>query len=177
MEGVRNMNFKRKILGALCTAVLAGNAMNAGAQPLFENNTPVGFSPSDSTTGADFVVDTDVTVRVDLNEAANATNPVIGNFQKIESAVPILTTPGTAAYMSQAIAVDNSGIIHRAWIQQRGTVGIIVGATTPVYGVLYAKSIDGGKTFLDTLSVSGSLRFDMLSTTVTTANGTFSTVD
>ena len=40
------------------------------AAPLFENRTPVGFNPADSTTVQDFVSGSDVSIRVDLNQAA-----------------------------------------------------------------------------------------------------------
>ena len=173
------MNPRCKIFGAIMVFFTLGLAAQVVAQPVFENNTPVGFSPSDSSTTALFVTDKDVTVLVDLNEAANATNPVIGNFHRIEKSVPFFTNASTAGYMDQAIEVDASGVIHRAWIQQRGFAN--TGVTTdpqgtPVYGVVYAKSLDGGKSFSDTISVSGTLRFDML-TPALDMSGAFSTVD
>jgi hypothetical protein len=172
------MSLRLKRFWAVCATFIAVSGMNAFAQPVFENQTPVGFSPSDSTTVVNFVTDTDVTVRVDLNNPANSTYPVIGNFQKLERSVPRLTTPGTAAYMSQALAVDGNGIVHRAWVQQRGLVTPGGANSTPVYGVLYSKSVDGGRTFLDTVSVSGSLRYDMITPSIGSAtNGAFSTVD
>ena len=78
--------------------------------------------------------------------------------------------------MHQAITIDQFGFIHRAWIQQRGLGGTTTPATTPAYGVVYAKSVDGGKTFLDTVSVSGTLRFDMITPGASNDSG-FSTVD
>ncbi|MBI2505580.1 MAG: T9SS type A sorting domain-containing protein [Candidatus Latescibacteria bacterium] len=128
------------------------------------------------------MTDKDISVLVDLNEAANSTNPVIGNFQKVEKAMPYFSTASTAGYMSQAVAVDASGVIHRAWIQARGNavIGTSISpassATTPAYGVVYAKSFNGGKTFTDTVSVSGSLRFDLITPSLFMTSG-FSTLD
>jgi len=158
----------------MLAVLVAGLGANAFAQPVFETATPKGWSVSDSTATTTFVTDTPVTVQVDLNEAANATYPVIANFQKLERSEPFFSTAGTAPYMSQAVQVDDSGIIHRAWIEQRGTAP--GGATTPVYGVVYAKSLNAGRTFSDTVSVSGSLRFDMITPNVSGTGG-FSTVD
>ena len=146
------------------------------AQPVYENNTPTGFSVSDSTSTISFVRDNEVTVQVDLNEPANFDYPVVGNFQKLERSRPFFTTPSEAAYMDQAIEVDGNGIIHRAWIQQRGFANTADITSTPVYGVVYAKSLNGGLTFLDTVSVSGSLRFDMITPNVSMTSG-FSTLD
>ncbi|MEE3040160.1 MAG: hypothetical protein VX948_04795, partial [Candidatus Latescibacterota bacterium] len=146
------------------------------AQPIFENRTPTGFSVSDSVSKTNFVTGKEVTVQVDLNEAANFDYPVIGNFQKMERSVPFFTTPARAGYMDQALEVDGNGVIHRAWIQQRGTVDLALAGSTPVYGVVYAKSLDGGKTFMDTISVSGTLRFDMITPNVSMTSG-FSTLD
>ncbi|MDP6717643.1 MAG: hypothetical protein QGF59_03270, partial [Pirellulaceae bacterium] len=130
---------------------------------MFEGRTPRGFSPSDSSTTTTFITGEDVTILVDLNEAATQSYPVIANFQTLEKSVPFFAgtfADSIAAYMSQAIAVDDFGFIHRAWIQQRGEVSAT--STTPVYGVVYAKSVNGGNSFLDTVSVSGTLRFDMV---------------
>ena len=170
------MHLRLKSLRALIAVFLVGLGVQVGAQPLFENNTPVGFSPSDSTTTTNFVLEKDITILVDLNEPANSTYPVIGNFQKFESAEPYFSTAGTAAYMDQAIAVDGNGVIHRAWIQQRGVVSATNSSSTPVYGVVYAKSFDGGDTFSDTVSVSGTLRFDMITPNVA-STGAYSTLD
>ncbi len=170
-----------KLKSFLAFVLIFGLATLASAQPIFENRTPVGFSPSDSSSSAAFVTDKDITVLVDLNKAANSTNPVTGNFQKVEKAVPYFSTAKTAGYMSQAIAVDANGVIHRAWIQARGNAVTGFGTsadatTTPAYGVVYAKSFNGGKTFTDTVAVSGSLRFDMITTNLAMTSG-FSTVD
>jgi hypothetical protein len=173
------MNLRLKSF--LAFVLIFGLATLVSAQPVFENRTPVGFSPSDSTSTSVFVTDSDITILVDLNEAANSLNPVIGNFQKVEKAVPYFSSASTAGYMSQAVAVDPSGVIHRAWIQGRGNAvignGTIASAnTTPAYGVVYAKSFNGGKTFTDTVSVSGSLRFDLITPNLSMTSG-FSTLD
>ncbi len=168
------MNLRRKALAALLLVLVAGLGGMVFAQPVFENRTPRGFSPTDSSITDTAVVKNQVNVLVDLNEPANFNHPVVGNFQKIERSVPYFSTGGTAKYMSQGIAVDNNGVIHRAWVQQRGTARSA--GTSPVYGVVYAKSYDGGKTFTDTVSVSGTLRFDMVTPNVAYTSG-FSTVD
>ena len=170
------MSFKRMICSAMLGVLAMGIGSQVMAQPIFENNTPTGFSVSDSTSATNFVTQKEVTIQVDLNEAANFDYPVVGNFQKMERSVPFFSTPSTAAYMDQALEVDVNGVIHRAWIQQRGTVNLAVTSSTPTYGVVYAKSLDGGKSFLDTISVSGSLRFDMITPNMSITSG-FSTLD
>ena len=170
------MSFRRKIFSAMLVVLGAGLGSQALAQPLFENNTPTGFSASDSTSKVSFVNNREVTVLVDLSQQANFKYPVIGNFQKLERSVPFFSTPATAGYMAQAIEVDASGVIHRAWIQKRGNVVLGNTSSSPVYGVVYAKSLDGGNSFLDTVSVSGSLRFDLITPNVSMVSG-FSTLD
>ena len=170
------MNLRRKVFLTIAVVFALSMGTEVLAQPVFENQTPTAFSASDST-GADSVVTAnELTVRVDLNGAATAEFPVIGNFSKVEKSVPFFSSPNTAAYMSQAIAVDNNGVIHRAWIQRRGFSTAGTGTSTPVYGVVYAKSLDGGSTFSDTVSVSGSLRFDLITTNIAMSSA-FSTVD
>ena len=78
--------------------------------------------------------------------------------------------------MDQAVVIDDNGVIHRAWIQQRGWVQSGVTTSTPAYGVVYSKSFDGGRVFTDTVSVSGTLRFDMITPAVNMQGG-FSTLD
>jgi len=175
------MSLRREIFRTAVAVLIAGCGFgsDADAQPVFENSTPVGFSPADSSITTSFVTDKDVTVRVDLNEAANPDFPVIGNFQKLEQSVPFFPAgqEGIAAYMHQAVTLDQFGFIHRAWVQQRGTINTDNGTfATPVYGVVYAKSVDGGDTFLDTVSVSGTLRFDLLTISDSNSSG-FSTID
>jgi len=170
------MNSKRNAFCLLMLVFVLGMGSSVFAQPVFENNTPTGFSPADSTRQSRFASNTDITVLVDLNESVNATYPVIGNFQKVEQSVPYFTTAETAGYMSQAIQIDDSGVVHRAWIQRRGIVDFTNATSSPVYGVVYAKSFDGGQTFTDTVSVSGTLRFDMITPSRSMASG-FSTVD
>ena len=170
------MNLRRKAFAALMLVFILGLGAAYG-QPIFENSTPRGFSPSDSTITDTAITGNEINVLVDLNEAANFTYPVIGNFQQLEKSVPYFSTAGSAGYMSQAVAVDGNGVVHRAWIQQRGTASLTSATSnTPVYGVVYAKSFDGGKTFSDTVSVSGTLRFDMLTPNLA-FTGAFSTVD
>jgi len=170
------MNLKRKAFAMLLFVFIIGLGAQAFAQPVFEGQTPTGFSVTDSTRQSSFATDKDITLLVDLNETANNTYPVIGNFQKVEQSVPFFSSGETAGYMSQAIAVDANGIIHRAWIQQRATIDLTDATSSPVFGVVYSKSFDGGKTFTDTVSVSGSLRFDMITPNLAMSGG-FSTVD
>ncbi|MEE2833252.1 MAG: hypothetical protein VYD18_12915, partial [Candidatus Latescibacterota bacterium] len=170
------MSFRRNIYSAMLVVFATVLGSQVLAQPVYENNSPTGFSVSDSTSTVSFVVGDEVTVQVDLNEAANFDFPVVGNFQKLESSNAFFSTPGVASYMDQALEVDGNGIIHRAWIQQRGVVDPTVPTSTPVYGVVYAKSLNGGKTFLDTVSVSGSMRFDLITPNMSMTSG-FSTLD
>ena len=173
------MSFRREILRTALAVLTAGWCVNAFAQPVFEGRTPRGFSPSDSTVTTTFITGEDVTILVDLNEAATQSYPVIANFQTLENSVPFYSgsfQDSIAAYMSQAIAVDDFGFIHRAWVQQRGEVSAT--STTPVYGVVYAKSVNGGNSFLDTVSVSGTLRFDMITPNIAgPSTSGFSSVD
>jgi hypothetical protein len=69
------------------------------------------------------------------------------------------------------VAVSDGGILHTAWITQE----VVSPVSTPVYNVRYARSNDGGDTFSSPISVSGSLRFDLL--TIDGAGPSFSTVD
>jgi hypothetical protein len=175
------MNSKRNAFCMLLLVFVIGMGNAVFAQPVFENNTPVGFSPSDSTRKANFKIDTEITVLVDLNEAANAKYPVIGNFQKVEQAVPTFSGGETSAAASGAVAIDDNGVIHRAWIQRRGVVDFNRLESSPVYGVVYSKSFDGGKSFTDTVSVSGTMRFDLITPSLDyrdgKGSGGFSTVE
>ena len=77
------MSFRRKIYSAMLVVFGAALGSQVHAQPVYENNTPTGFSVSDSTSTVSFVNDKEVTVQVDLNAPANFDFPVIGNFQKL----------------------------------------------------------------------------------------------
>ena len=149
--------------------VLASAAITNAAVPTFENQTPTGFSAVDSTDKQDFVEGQDVTVRVDLNQAATPTYPVIGNFHNLETA-ELLESRDVDGIRAD-VAVSDGGIIHTAWITQE----VVLPVTTPVYNVRYARSNDGGDTFSSPVSVSGSLRFDLL--TIDGGGPSFSTVD
>jgi hypothetical protein len=63
-----------------------------GSLPVFENKTPAGFSPEDSTARQDFVEGSQITVRVDVNQAVTPTYPVIGHFHNVERAESLDTT-------------------------------------------------------------------------------------
>ena len=71
------------------------------------------------------------------------------------------------------IAVDDDGTIHMAWIAQE----VVSPVATPVYHVRYARSEDSGRTFSSSVSVSGSLRFDLLTVNVAGISSGFSTLD
>jgi hypothetical protein len=164
------------LLMLILTFVVAGTV---SAQPIFENQTPKGFSASDSTAQTAFETESPVSILVDLNQPATAEYPVTGNFQKLERAVPYFEAGDVAQHLSQAVAVDEAGVIHRAWVQRRGFENYGPGSqvyTTPAYGVVYSKSFDGGKTFSDTISVSGTLKFDTITCNMAMGSG-FSTVD
>jgi hypothetical protein len=172
------MKQKRNMFCVLLLMLTFGLVGKVTAQSIFENQTPKGFSPSDSTAQTNFETESTVSVLVDLNQPATAAYPVTGNFQALEKAVPYFSGDADAAqHMSQAVAVDDAGVIHRAWVQRRGyeTNGNKI-YTTAAYGVVYAKSFDGGKTFSDTVSVSGALKFDAITTNSAMGSG-FSTVD
>ena len=61
------MSYRRKIFWAMLSALIAGMGTNVYAQPIFENNTPTGFSVSDSSDAISFITDKDITVQVDLS--------------------------------------------------------------------------------------------------------------
>jgi len=130
-----------------------------GAPPTFENRTPVGFSSQDSTTQQNFVLGSQVTVRADLNQAATPTHPVYGHFHNIEQSKQVESTDVDG--LQTDLAVDADGVIHMAWISQE-TVSPV---TTPIYYVRYARSGDKGKTFSSPASVSGALRYDLITIT------------
>ncbi|MBT3345867.1 MAG: hypothetical protein HN712_16940 [Gemmatimonadetes bacterium] len=150
-------------------AVLTSFSIAEAAQPVFENRTPTGFSITDSLVRTDFVEATDITVRVDLNQAATPSYPVIGHFHNLERATALHTDAIDG--LRADLAVGDGGTVHMAWISS-----VVEGSvSTPVYHVNYARSNDNGLNFTSPVSVSGSLRFDLL-----TADGpgtSFSTLD
>ena len=165
-SGLRAVLGQATVAIGVCVA-LAGSVH--AAQPTLENRTPTGFSVTDSTTKTDFVEGTDVTVRVDLNQAATPTYPVIGHFHNLERATALNSDDIDGLHAD--IAVADGGVVHMAWIGSvvEGTV------STPVYYVNYTRSNNNGVTFNTPVSISGSLRFDLL-----TADGggtSFSTID
>jgi len=147
---------------------LAGAAH--AALPTFENRTPVGFSPGDSTSQEDFVLGQQVTVRVDLDQAATYEYPVVGHFHNLERSKQLETIDVDG--LRADVAVSNEGVVHVAWISQE----VVSPVSTPVYCVRYARSENGGSSFTAfPVSVSGDLRFDIL--TLNGSGTSFSTVD
>ena len=142
-----------------------------GAAPTFENRTPVGFSTQDSTTQSSFVLGNQVTVRTDLNQAATPTHPVYGHFHNIERSKQVESRDVDGLQTDLAVTAD--GVVHMAWISQE-TVSPV---TTPVYLVRYARSEDKGKTFSSPVSVSGTLRYDLITINVAGTTSGFSTLD
>ncbi len=140
-----------------------------GSLPVFENKTPAGFSPEDSTARQDFVEGSQITVRVDVNQAVTPTYPVIGHFHNVERAESLDTTSVDGGQVD--VALTPGGIVHMAWIEHE----LMSTMSTPIYYVRYARSNDDGATFSTPVSVSGSLRFDLVTAD---GNGTsFSTID
>ncbi|MBT5802306.1 MAG: exo-alpha-sialidase, partial [Gemmatimonadetes bacterium] len=142
-----------------------------GAAPTFENRTPVGFSSQDSTTQQNFVLGRQVTVRADLSQAATPTHPVYGHFHNIEQSKQVESTDVDG--LQTDLVVDADGVIHMAWISQETTSPV----TTPIYHVRYARSEDKGKTFSSPASVSGALRYDLITINVAGSTSGFSTLD
>ena len=142
-----------------------------GAVPIFENRTPVGFSTADSTTQENFVLGAQVTVRADLNQAATPTYPVIGHFHNIERSKQVSSVDVDG--LQTDIAISSDGTLHMAWISQ----AVVSPVSTPVYSVQYARSEDNGKSFSTPVSVSGALRFDLLTINVAGNSSGFSTLD
>ncbi|MFC1525328.1 hypothetical protein ACFL6X_00780 [Candidatus Latescibacterota bacterium] len=174
--------------GALLT-LLCGEL--GAAAPIFENRTPVGFSPADSTVVQDFVSGSTVSVLVDLNQAATYEYPVIGQFHALERSVQLSPTDtdgmqidiamvdvvpfGTSANLPAPGVTEAAGasspVIHVAWIEQ---AGLDVGGMSPVYQVLYAHSYDMGASFSDTVSTTGALTYHPLTFQ---DNGPFASLD
>ncbi|MEW6750076.1 MAG: hypothetical protein AB1505_03760 [Candidatus Latescibacterota bacterium] len=178
-----------------CLLALAGAGPASAAKPVFENGTPVGFSPADSSTRQDFVAGQTVSVRVDLDQAATSRYPVVGHFHALEKSVQLGTTDTDGMQVDVAMArVAPFGVtgsvpapgdttpathpaLHMAWIEERGTSAgrVYNGGITPVYQVMYCRSFDGGATFSTPVSVSGQITYHPL--TANGAGGSFSTLD
>ena len=147
----------------LLTVTLAAAAH--GASPIFENRTPIGFSPQDSTTRSDFIVGEQVSVRVDLNQAATEDHPVYGHFHSLERAVQVDGTDTDGMQVDIAMVdvvpfgtnanlpapgvtqASTTPVIHMAWIEEVGTsLGRppFNGGITPVYQVMFSRSFDAG---------------------------------
>ena len=178
----------RLALVLLIAAVHWTGTANA-AKPTFENQTPVGFAPADNTTRQDFVIGEQISVRVDLNQAATQEYPVFGHFHALERADQIgsnatdgmqvdiaIVDPapfGTNDDFGDKAVVGNTdaSTIHMAWIEEVGVAAgrVYSGGATPTYEVKYARSADGGQTFSAASSVSpssasGSITFFPLTT-------------
>ena len=188
----------RRGLIHLLLALLAVGAVQA-AKPVFENKTPVGFSPHDSTTKADFIVGSQVSLRVDLNQAATYEYPVVGHFHGVEKSdqVGSTDTDGMQVDIAMVDVVpfgvnDNTPApgftssathpaIHMAWIEQTTTTTRSSmpyrGGATPLYRVMYARSFNGGGTFSTAVAVTGNITYHQLSTNVAGTGTSFSTLD
>lgn len=180
--------------------LLLSCAIAGAADPIFENRTPVGFSPADSTVVQRFVSGAEVSIRVDLNQAATLEFPVIGHFQGVERSEQLSATDTDGLQVDVAIVdvapfgtsdnIPAPGVtqlissvpeIHMAWIGQSistaaGTGGLPFSAgSTPAYEVFYARSSDGGSSFSAPVSVSNAASYYLVTTD---GGGTaFSTLD
>jgi hypothetical protein len=70
------MSFRRNIYSAMLVVFATALGGQVLAQPVYENNSPTGFSVSDSTSRVSFVTDKEVIVQVDLSAPANFDFPV-----------------------------------------------------------------------------------------------------
>ncbi len=186
-----------RLVCAHIALILLWSASSWAAKPLFENATPVGFSPQDSTVRQNFVTGQQVSVRIDLNQAATYDYPVIGNFHNLEQSQQVGTTDTDGMQVDVAM-VDvvpfgsNSetpapGLtstaahpaIHMAWIEQTTTTPRstfpYTGGSTPLYRVMYARSFDGGNTFSTSIAISGNITYHPLTTNG--SGSSFSTLD
>jgi len=185
-----------RIFASVASSVLASVLTVAAADPIFENATPVGFNPADSTIVQHFVSGNDVSIRVDLNQAATPDFPVVGHFHAVERSDQLSATDTDGLQIDVAIVevapfgtsdnipaagvtqgVSSVTAIHMAWIEQSAaSVGpVFTGGTTAAFEVYYANSSDGGATFSTPVSVSGGLSYHLLTTD---GSGTaFSTLD
>lgn len=173
--------------------LLAGIGGAEATPPIFENRTPVGFSAEDSTTAEDFIVSDEVTIRVDLNQAASEEFPVVGHFHPLEQSLQLGTTDTDGMQVDIAMVnvapfgvnanqpdagdttLQITPVIHTAWIEESiyDTGPIYTVGATPAYEVMYARSYDGGDTFTTPVSVSSGVSFYLLTVTGTS----FSTLD
>ncbi|MEE2659827.1 MAG: FlgD immunoglobulin-like domain containing protein [Candidatus Latescibacterota bacterium] len=164
--------------------------------PTFENKTPVGFIPDDSTTTTNFVTGNSVTVRVDLNQAVNSDYPLVGNFHALERAEQLSTVNTDGMWVDVAMVdvvpfgtnanIPEAGVtsaasflpaLHVAWIEGSPNIRgqIYTGGSTPAYQVMYTRSHDGGATFSDSVSVTGTISYHLQSTNG--SGSSFSTLD
>ncbi|MFH1566800.1 MAG: sialidase family protein, partial [Gemmatimonadota bacterium] len=185
----------RALPTAALTAALLAAAPALAAPPIFENSTPAGFSPVDGGARTTFVTGNEVFVRVDLNQAATAEHPVVGDFHALERSEQLsgLDTDGLQIDIAMVDvapfstgdnlpapgvtqAASASPAIHVAWVEQTGySAGTVYsGGITPVYQVKYAHSYDLGRTFSAAVSVSGSITYHPLTAL---ANGPFASLD
>ncbi len=185
----------RSAIYMACAALWATAAQ--AAKPVFENATPVGFSPQDSTVVEDFTAGSTVSVRVDLDRAATYDYPVIGHFHNLEKSVQLgsVDTDGMQVDIAMvdlapfgvraegpALGLTSTAVhpsIHMAWIEQTTSVPRpsfpYTGGSTPLYRVMYARSTDGGASFSSPVAVSGPVTYHPLTTN---GNGSsFSTLD
>ena len=136
------------------TLLCLWSGASQAAKPIFENRTPVGFSPQDSTTRQDFVTGEEISIRVDLNQAATYEYPLIGHFYTLEKSVrrdgaasgtdgmqvdiamidpvPFGTNSNLPEPGSDAAAVHP--VIHMAWIEQTTGVPRDDPANFPYFG-------------------------------------------
>jgi len=186
---------RRARLYTLLILLLASGAQ--AAKPTFENATPVGFSPQDSTVRQNFTVGQQVSLRVDLDQAATYDYPVVGNFHNLEQSVQVGATDTDGMQLDVAMVdvvpfgINSEGpapgltstaahpAVHMAWIEQTTTTPRstfpYTGGSTPLYRVMYARSFNGGNTFSTPIAVSGNITYHPL--TVNGSGSSFSTLD
>jgi hypothetical protein len=185
----------RARLYALLFLLFAGGTQ--AAKPTFENATPVGFSPQDSTVRQNFTVGQQISVRVDLDQAATYDYPIVGNFHNLEQSVQVGATDTDGMQLDVAMVdvvpfgINSEGpapgltstaahpAVHMAWIEQTTTTPRstfpYTGGSTPLYRVMYARSFNGGDTFSTPVAVSGNITYHPL--TVNGSGSSFSTLD
>ena len=97
-----------RIFASVASSVLASVLTVAAADPIFENATPVGFNPADSTIVQNFVSGNDVSIRVDLNQAATPNFPVVGHFHAVERSDQLSATDTDGLQIDVAIVACDS---------------------------------------------------------------------